>query len=284
MGESLDIISNVIPLQYLLYGVFSIGGLIFALLLLFGKPPCARGKLGDLCKESWQALTVGGILILFPIYFLGVTTQYLAGRWIDKPSWCWHLGLKDLWNQYDEDDRTDDGIKCAMYSRAFGCDKNLCKYESNIETVREWYLQVYSHIILEKKNEEFREYILYAQRRANLARLWAFVSFVILVTCLPRGIFLLGRAGWHRRHKLESSVKSELCTVLIIAGVAVMIYGVSVNVWVQGERGTSARVWRFAKSFPERATAWEVRDKKNKCLPPPLEIKIAHPKRLSPET
>lgn len=116
MSGTVEIIDSIILLQILLLGVFSTGGLIFALLLLFGKLQWARGKLGALCKAlckaSAQALIAGGLLTLFPVYFLGVTTHYWAGRWIDKPSY-WHLGLKSWWPE-DDGDKTDDRIKCAM--------------------------------------------------------------------------------------------------------------------------------------------------------------------------
>ena len=291
MLESLGPISDILLLEALILGVFSTGGLIFALLLLFGRLQWARRKFRALGNVSLQVLIVGSLLTLFPVYFLGVTTNHVAGIWIDKPSY-WHLGLKSWWIKYNDkiewddygDDKADSRIKCARYRRAFSCCEDFCKNENNLDKAREWYYQIYSHIVLMEENENFREYILHSQKQVNLARLWSLVSLVVFVVCLLRLIFLFGRAGLYRMRPNKLSVslrKSDLCTVLMVVAVAVIIYVASGTVWVKVERETSAKVWRFAKSFPEKATAWEMSTKKDTCLP--LESKTAHPKSLSPE-
>ena len=186
MLESLSPISDIILLEALVLGFLFTGGLIVALLILTGKLQWMREGFSTPCKVSSQVLIVGGILALFPIYFLGVITNQVADIWIDKPAW-YHLGLKSLWNCYGND-KTDDRIKCAMYSKVFDCEKKAlpgkCKEEKKYsEKANELYHKISDHIVL-MKNDKFRRYILYSQKQVNVARLWSFVSLFIFAACL----------------------------------------------------------------------------------------------------
>lgn len=254
--ESLLPISDIILLEALVLGFLFTGGLLLALLLLTGKLQWMREGFRALCKASPQVLIVGGILALFPVYFLGVITNQVADIWIDQPSW-YHLGLKSLWNHYG-DDKTDDRIKCARYSHVFDCGKAFCQKCKEVKCpakVNEWYHEITNHIVL-MKNDKFRRYILYSQKQVNVARLWSFVSFFVLVACLARLVFLFGKAAWawRRADPPDNPGRSDLRIVLIVAGVVIVMYFVGATVWARAEEETSTKVWRFAKSFPEKVS------------------------------
>lgn len=258
MRDALSTLSEIVLLEALVLGVFSTGGLIFALLLLTGKLQWAREEFRALCKVSPQVLIFGGFLTLFPVYFLGVITHQVADTWIDKPSGWYHLGLKSLWNDYD-DDKTDDSIKCEMYRRIFDCGEgfcNNCKTEEKMKTqAYEWYHDIYSHQVRKKghKYDSFRKSVQHSQKQVNLMRLGNFVSLFVFAVCLVRLLFLFVRAGWHRlRPKFSVSLrKSDLFLVLIVAVASGLIYFASGKVWAKAERGTSLKVWRFAKLYPK---------------------------------
>ncbi len=210
-------------------------------------------------------MIVGGLLALFPVYFLGVMTSQVADIWIDQPSCWYHMGLKSLWNDYG-DDKTDDSIKCAVYSSVFCCKEDLCKEGGmDVDKVHEWYHEINNYIVM-MKNDKFRRYVLYSQKQVSVARLWVFVFLFVFVACLVRLVFLFGR-GWYKRHlKLSVGLReSDLFSVLIIAPVALILYVVGGNVWVEAERETSLKVWRFAKSHPKEVS-WSI-SKLDKCTP-----------------
>ena len=274
MLDSLLPISDIILLEALVLGVLSTQGLILVLLIPIGKLQWIGEGFRALCKMSPQSLIVGGLLALFPVYFLGVIANQAADMWIDKPSY-YHLWLKPRWNDYSAA-RTDDSIKCVMYSRVFGCGKGFyenCRKgeERYVDKANEWYHEVSNHTVL-MKDDKFRRYILYSQKQVNVARLWTFVSLFVFAACLVRLVFLLGRAGWYRQ-RLELSAglrKSDLLSVVIVASIAFILYVVGGNVWARAEEQTSSKVWRFARSFPEKVPKkipWLTISRLGKCPP-----------------
>jgi hypothetical protein len=219
-----DLLSSVIgriAIEIVLIGTFSTATLFFCLFLFreFLFYPIMIGKMNELDSTFRTPLLV--IIGLILVYWLGVMTNSIADRWIDKPFGYAHLFLGKVWvdKEYYEGNLKcladkkgiDDAIKIVTlnsftHNISVKIDTDyynfLIKHENKCcegiddeqldrfhDDIKKFYKYALHHVF--DKNQIGKEELFYIKGLIRVSRIWTFCMFVVFLSALLRLLIIL---------------------------------------------------------------------------------------------